>query len=83
LYIKEGITFKKYLFPTYFFQAMSIYKHVIPRNESVDPTENVTKFNQPESYNLEATDDSYEYFSDKEEAENYRRKNHKNSPKRM
>ncbi|XP_011497830.1 PREDICTED: stomatin-like protein 2, mitochondrial [Ceratosolen solmsi marchali] len=66
-------------------QAMSIYKHVMPGNEPIQTSENVTKYQQPERYDVETTDDSsYEYFSDKEEAENYRRKNHnKNSTKRV
>jgi len=60
-------------------QAMSIYKHVsadtYPRNQ-----QNVSK--EQSQYEIEGSDDTYEYFSDKDEAESYKKKErNKQSPK--
>lgn len=60
---------------------MSIYKHVAPGNTSNSAIEEVSK-EQVNPCEIEASDDSFEYFSDKEEAENYKRKTeNKTSPK--
>ncbi|XP_014206562.1 stomatin-like protein 2, mitochondrial [Copidosoma floridanum] len=52
-------------------QAMSIYKHVSD-GQVVHQQRSIPK--QQTQYEIEASDDSYEYFSDKEEADSYKRK---------
>ncbi|XP_014220462.1 stomatin-like protein 2, mitochondrial [Trichogramma pretiosum] len=60
-------------------QAMSIYKHVSPQvgaQQLQDSTsQEVESWDSNRSQNAEASDDSYEYFSDKDEAEDYKKKN--------
>ena len=62
---------------------MSIYKHVInqksgPQNQPQITNESQTKV----PVGIESSDDSYEYFSDKEEAEKHKKAS-KRSPKKL
>ncbi|OXU19051.1 hypothetical protein TSAR_001366 [Trichomalopsis sarcophagae] len=55
-------------------QALSIYKHVLPENGSPQQAQTQQVSGQTNHYSVDASDDTYEYFSDKEEAESYKRK---------
>lgn len=58
---------------------MSIYKHTAPVNKS---NQEIDLSKQANSLEVGTTDDSYEYFSDKDEADFHKRKNRNNlSPK--
>ncbi|XP_043682180.1 stomatin-like protein 2, mitochondrial [Vespula pensylvanica] len=62
-------------------QALSIYKHVMPQSELKDQKETDNQFQQAVSVDIDSTDEAYEYFSDKEEAEQHKR--NKKKPKAL
>ncbi|XP_033215047.1 stomatin-like protein 2, mitochondrial [Belonocnema kinseyi] len=63
-------------------QAMSIYKHVINQKSGSENQSQITNGSQSTIPVGIESDDSYEYFSDKEEAEKHKRAN-KRSPKKL
>lgn len=69
---------------------MTIYKHVLPSTRAeTTSTESLSlpeQMKQTAQENLveasrDTGDETYEYFSDKEEAESYRRRSYKSPPK--
>ena len=62
---------------------MSIYKHVINQNPEPDNQKQISSGEETKvPVGIDASDDSYEYFSDKEEAEKHKRAN-KRTPKKL
>lgn len=61
---------------------MSIYKHVINQKSGSENQPQITNGSQTAVPVGIESDDSYEYFSDKEEAEKHKRAN-KRSPKKL
>ncbi|XP_012275789.1 stomatin-like protein 2, mitochondrial [Orussus abietinus] len=64
--------------PNFVTQAMSIYKHILPRDTANDDTS--SHFPNKVPVGIETSDEVYEYFSDKEEAEKHRKMD-KQAPK--
>lgn len=53
-------------------QAMSIYKHVLPQSDVKHEKESNSQFQKSVPIEIDTSDEVYEYFSDKEEAEKHK-----------
>lgn len=52
---------------------MAIYKQVMPGHNNIEQTKQVTSNQSNAPVQMEDSDEAYEYFSDKEEAEKHRK----------
>lgn len=56
-------------------QAMAIYKQIIPKQDIHQERSQVTDGHMNSPVQMEDSDETYEYFSDREEAEKHKKKN--------
>ncbi|XP_015177004.1 PREDICTED: stomatin-like protein 2, mitochondrial [Polistes dominula] len=61
-------------------QALAIYKHVMPQSELKESTKSDDQMQKSTPVSIDSSDEIYEYFSDKEEAEKHKR--NKKNPKK-
>ncbi|XP_077257913.1 stomatin like 2 [Temnothorax americanus] len=67
--------------PTFVAQAMAIYKRVMPEHDNDEQTKQITSNQSSASVRREESDEAFEYFSDKEEAEKHRKNVEKQKPR--
>ncbi|TGZ47603.1 Stomatin-like protein 2 [Temnothorax longispinosus] len=67
--------------PTFVAQAMAIYKQVMPGHNNNEQTKQITSNQSSASVQREESDEAFEYFSDKEEAEKHRKNVEKQKPR--
>lgn len=60
---------------TFVAQAMAIYKQIIPKQDIHQERSQVTDGHMNSPVQMEDSDETYEYFSDREEAEKHKKKN--------